>query len=419
MSPITEPDFIGRSQSPWEMTQGAAVWLARRCAADVAAIYLSDGDSGQVRRGLHLPGEGTLSPLTSLLPHRLWWKGPAAWTSAGGPSMRIVPFTLGPDGGVAVVGPFDLSRPRDVLAATIDGEVRRLAAPLAAGLERFPSARAGHTDLLEAVAFQYGASLDGSADPLLYSLREVLIAERVEWDGRALVIEGAQRSVPAAEAAAEWWVPLAEAARDRRAAWDHEAPGNGPADPVGVVLSGLADILDARHACTRGRSLATAELAIRMAGRLRVGRDRMAEVEEVASLHRVGTALLDTYPKAPAGSREHPRLATVTASLLAGAGRAPEVVDAVRALAERWDGAGPEGLSGISIPAPARIVAVAAAWLDLSAPWTSQPDTGRAHLATDLVERRAAKALVARAGSDLDPRAVGALLEETDVSAAI
>ena len=417
MSPTTELDFIGRCQSPWEMTQGAAVWLARRCAADVAAIYLSDGASGQVRRGLHLSGEETLSPLTSLLPHRLWWKGPAAWTSDGGPSMRIVPFTLGPDNGVAVVGPFGFSRPRDVLATTIDGEVRRLAAPLAAGLQRFPSARAGHTDLLEAVAFQYGASLDGSPDPLIYSLREVLLADRVEWDGQALAIEGARRSVPAAEAAAEWWIPLVEAARNRRAAWDREAPGDGAADAVGTVLSGLADILDARHACTRGRSLAAAELAIRMAARLGLGRDRITEVEEVASLHRIGTALLDSYPGAPAGSREHPRLPIVTANLLAGAGRAPEVVEGVRALAEHWDGAGPEGLSGISIPAPARIVAVAAAWLDLSAPWQSGDD--RAHLANELVERRAAKALVARAGADLDPRAVGALLEETDASAAM
>lgn len=405
MPSTTEPDFIG-CHSPWEMTQGAAAWLARRCSADVAAIYLSDGPTGQVRRGLHTPGEGTLSPLTSLLPHRLWWRGPAAWTSTGGPSMRIVPFTLGSDGGVAVVGPFDPARPREVLAATIDGAVRRLAAPLAAGLERFPSARSGHTDLLEAVAFQYGASLDGSPDPLLYSLREVLMAERVAWEGDSLVIEGARRSAPEAEAAAEWWIPLVAAARARGA------------DAVGTVLSGLADILDSRHSCTRGRSLATAELAIRMAARLRLDRDRLGEVEEVASLHRVGTALLDSYPDAPAGSREHPRLAAVTASLLAGADRAPDVVDAVRGLSERWDGAGPEGLAGIAIPAPSRIVAVAAAWLELVTPWRSGPE-GRAHFATELVERRAARAVVARAGVDLDPRAVGALLEETDASAAL
>ena len=405
MSRTTEPDFIG-CHSPWEMTQGAAVWLARRCSADVAAIYLSDGPTGQVRRGLHTPETDNLSSLTSLLPHRLWWRGPAAWTSAGGPSMRIVPFTLGTDGGVALVGPFPLTRPREVLAATIDSEVRRLAAPLAAGLERFPSARTGHTDLLEAVAFQYGASLDGSPTPLLYSLREVLLAERVAWDGQALVIEGAQRSAHEVVAAAEWWVPLVATAQGRGA------------DAVGTVLSGMADLLDARHPCTRGRSLATAELAIRMAARLRLGRDRLGEVEEAASLHRVGTSLLDSYPDAPAGAREHPRLAAVSAGLLAGAGRAPEVVDAVRGLAERWDGTGPEGLSSIAIPAPSRVVAVAAAWLELVAPWQSGPH-GRAHLATELVERRAARALVARAGADLDPRAVGALLEETDASAAL
>jgi hypothetical protein len=405
MSRTTDPDFVA-CHSPWEMTQGAAVWLARRCAADVAAIYLSDGQTGQVRRGLHTPGQGALLPLTSLLPHRLWWKGPPAWTSAGGPSMRIVPFTLGSDGGVAVVGPFGLHRPRADLAATIDDEVRRLAAPLAAGLERFPSARAGQTDLLEAVAFQYGASLDGSAEPLLSSLREVLQAERVTWEGDALAVEGARLSVPGAVAAAEWWIPLAVAARDRRA------------DGVGTVLSGLADLLDARHPSTRGRSLATSELAIRMAARLRLGGDRLGEVEEAASLYRVGTALLDSYPDAPAGSREHPRLPAVTAGLLAGAGRPSEVVDAVRGLSERWDGAGPEGLAGISIPAPSRIIAVAAAWLELVAPWQAGPD-GRAHLATELVERRAARTLVDRAGADLDPRALGALLEETDASAAL
>ena len=405
MSRTTEPDFVS-CHSPWEMTQGAAVWLARVCGADVAAIYLAEGATGQVRRGLHSPGEGTLSSLTSLLPHRLWWKGPAAWTSDGGPSMRIVPFSLGPDAGVAVVGPFDLRRPRDVLAVTIDGEVRRLAAPLAAALQRFPSARPGHSDLLEAVAFQYGASLDGSSEPLLCLLREILLAEGVAWQDGALVIEGQTRPVPGAVAAADWWIPLVEGARERGA------------DAVGALLSGLADLLDARHAYTRGRSLATSELAIRMAARLRLGHGRLAEVEEVASLHRVGTALLDSYPDAPPGSREHPRLPAISAGLLAGAGRAPEVVEAVRGLAERWDGAGPEGLDGISIPAPSRIVAVAAAWLELTASWRSGPD-GRAHLATELVERRAARELVARAGADLDPRAVGALLEETDASAAL
>jgi HD-GYP domain-containing protein (c-di-GMP phosphodiesterase class II) len=237
-------------------------------------------------------------------------------------------------------------------------------------------------------------------------LREVLLADRVAWEDEGLVVEGARRPAPEAVAAAEWWVPLVAGAGAHRA------------DAVGAVLSGLADLLDARHPCTRGRSLAVAELAIRMAGRLRLGRDRLGEVEEAASLHRVGTALVDSYPDAPAGSREHPRLPAVTASLLAGAGRAPEVVQAVRGLAERWDGAGPEGLAGISIPAPSRIVAVAAAWMELVAPWQAGPD-GRSHLATELVERRAARDLVARAGADLDPRAVGALLEETDASAAL
>ena len=424
MSSLTEPDFIGRCQSPWEMTQGAAEWLARRCSAEVAAVYLPDDGPGQVRRGLHVPGGGILAPLTTLLPHRLWWKGPASWTSEAGPSMRIVPFPLGPERAVAVVGPFDLARPRDPLAVTIDAAVRRLAAPLAAGLDRFPSARTGRTDLLAAVAFQFGASLDGSPDPILHALREVLGADRVGWEDGRVVVEGAQASSAAAVAAAEWWLPLVDAAgpglgdprSSDRGADDHDADDR---DAVGVVLSGLADVLDARHPATRGRSLATAELAIRMGARLRLGPDRLAEVEEVACLHRLGTALLDSYPDAPAGVREHPRLATVTASLLDGAGRSRTVVEGVRALAERWDGAGPESRAGMAIPGPARIVAVATSWLELiTAAWHPE-GTVPVHGGGDLVERRAARDLVSRAGTELDPRVVGALLEETDASAAL
>ena len=411
MTTSAELDFIGRCSTPWEVTQGAATWLAQRCAAAVSAIYLDEGGTGQVRRGLHVPGEGALAPLTTLLPHRLWWKGPAAWTSAAGPSMRIVPFSLGRDGGVAVVGPFDAGPSRESVGQLVDAEVRGLAAPLAAGLERFPAARPGRSDLLEAVAYQYGASLDGSPDPLLYALRERLQARRVAWEDGRLVVEDPTRQAPAALAAAEWWLPLIGAGGAGRLS-DADAG-------ISLVLLGLADVLDARHPATTGRSLATAELAIRLGSRHGLGGQDLATVEEAAGLHRIGTALIEVDPMAAEDPLPH-RMTRVGACLLAGAGRPAAVVGAVRHLSERWDGTGPAGLHGTEIPPAARVVAVAAAWLDLtSAARARAQGPGPLPSAGQLVERRAARNLVARAGSDLDPRVVGALLEETDASAAL
>lgn len=369
------------------MTQSAADWLADRCAAPVAAIYMTEDGTGQVRRGLHVPGSGGPgSPLLSLLPARLWWQGPAAWTSSGGPSMRVVPFRVGGHGGVVVVGPFASSTGREHMARSIDAQVRRLVAPLVAGLQRFPS-RSGRTELLAAVAHQFGASLDGSPDPLLYVLRERLEARRVAWEDGGLVVEGPGQDAPAAVTAAEWWLPLVTAGTE-------EDPGR----QVELVLLGLADLLDARHPSTAGRSLAAADLALRIGSRVGLGRAELAELEEAANLHRIGAALLDPTS---------PRLGPVGAAVLEGAGRPPAVCEIVRRLPERWDGDGPGRLRAGSIPAGSRVVAVVASWLDMLA---MGGDPG-------LISRRAARALVEDAGAAFDPRVVGALLEETDAAA--
>lgn len=369
------------------MTQSAANWLAERCAAPVAAIYMTEDGTGQIRRGLHVPGSGGLgSPLVSLLPSRLWWQGPAAWTSSGGPSMRVVPFRVGAEGGVVVVGPFASRSGRERLARSIDSQVRSLVAPLVAGLQRFPS-RSGRTELLAAVAHQFGASLDGSPDPLLYVLRERLEARRVTWGDGGLVIEGAGQDAAAAVTAAEWWLPLVTADSD-----------GDPERRVELVLLGLADLLDARHPSTAGRSLAAADLALRIGSRVGLGRAELAELEEAANLHRIGAALVESTS---------PRLGPIGAAVLEGAGRPPAVCETLRRLPERWDGDGPGRLRGGDIPAGSRVLAVVASWLETLA-MGGDPE---------LVSRRAARALVEDAGAAFDPRVVGALLEETDAAA--
>lgn len=387
-------DFLAQCRSPWEMTQGAATWLAERCMAPLAAIYMSEDGPGQVRRGLHLPGRPVSSALTSLLPHRLWWQGPAAWTSAAGPSMRVVPFRLGDQSGVAVVGPFPLDPSREELARSIDSRVHSMVAPLVAGLERFGS-RGRRTELLEAVAYQFGASLDGSPDPLLFVLRERMLARRVAWEDGQLVVEDAEVGAPAAVAAAQWWLPLVTG-----------SAGDAPA--VELVLLGLADLMDARHPVTTGRSLAAADLAIRLGARLGLDTAELKLAEQAACLHRVGAAVLGFDVDNPEAVTNYPRLGPVGAALLAGAGHDPAVVEAVRRLPERWDGAGPGAVSGPDIPAASRVVAVAAAWLAMNAGSGSE-----------LVARQAARSLVDGAGRRFDPRIVGALLEETDVPAAL
>lgn len=94
---------------------------------------------------------------------------------------------------------------------------------------------------------------------------------------------------------------------------------------------------------------AVAALAAQIAARLGFeGRERLL-VRFCASVAGIGAALSDD-------TAEQMKAATTMVGAVAG----PAVAASIEAFGERWDGSGPLGLSGPAIPAPARIIAVAA-----------------------------------------------------------
>src|SRR4051812_15833976 len=108
-----------------------------------------------------------------------------------------------------------------------------------------------------------------------------------------------------------------------------------------------------------------ADLAVRVARRLGLDENEVANVRRAAALHDIGkVAIPDDILHAPRGLTpdewEYMRQHTIIGARIIGA--APElapVAAIVRASHERWDGAGyPDGLAGAEVPLGARIVAV-------------------------------------------------------------
>ena len=375
--------------SEWELTQSAAEWLAARCRCQVAALYLSDERQGQVRRGLS--GD---AGAVDMAPSRLWCKGGTGWTAADSESLLVVQWAMGTVSGLVLVGPFPPGARRPRIEASVEAAVRELIVPLIGGLQRYGSMRSAEANLMEAVAFQAGAGL-GAPDALVAALKDETLAHHAEIADNRIVLSDPERESSAVVAAVERWLPLLS--------------DTGSADERTLVtLFALADLVDARAPETTGRSLEVAEWAVRIGNRLGLTQDELMVIREVARLSRVGAAL--TGAGLPGGPVNRSSLAAVSASLLAGAGRPAEVVDAVALGAERWDGLGSKAVEGTDIPFAARIVAVASAWVDR---------TGGQPWAEAVNDELAARSIVAAACRQYDPLVVSALLEESDASAAV
>lgn len=386
------------------MTQAAAEWLAERCEAPVAAMYVTDespggakgrGRSGRGRRSQVQRGLSRRPDAVDVLPPRLWWNGDASWTAGGETAMRVVPWSLGRHSGVVVIGPYPADESRPSRTNNVDEVVRLLVAPLAAGLDRTSAGRRATTGLIEAVAHQVGAGLGASPDALLQALQDQVGAARVELVDDRVFVEGARRDSERATAVLARWLPIMGMAEDRTAR-------------AALTLFALAELDDARFSGTVGRSQAIGDLAVRIGARLGLDADELAVTRETARLYRVGGALAgmpsgETVRGADPFATDGTRLAAIGASLLAGAGRPEAVVEAVRLVPERWDGLGPTGVAGDGIPMAARITAVAGAWHDLTArrPWSDGSPRSVA-----------ARLMRAGSGRQFDPRVVGTLLGE-------
>ncbi|HEX4905533.1 MAG TPA: HD domain-containing phosphohydrolase [Acidimicrobiales bacterium] len=165
-----------------------------------------------------------------------------------------------------------------------------------------------------------------------------------------------------------------------------------------ATVQGLALSLDARRPHTRGRHAVVAASAALLAEGLGLAPDVVDAIRIAGTVHDVGMAALQDDDLA-AGDLDHP---SVSAGLVEHLPLHPEVVRAIRAHHEWYDGWGfPDGLRGQGIPIGGRVLAVAVLLAELAAGDPVRPPATIEQLADALEVRR---------GSQLDPDVVDVAL---------
>jgi HD-GYP domain-containing protein (c-di-GMP phosphodiesterase class II) len=180
-----------------------------------------------------------------------------------------------------------------------------------------------------------------------------------------------------------------------------------------TTLTALMSTVEAKDGYTASHEEDVAELATRVAVRLGLDQSRAADVRHAALLHDVGKVaipseiLLKAAPLNDAEWATMRRHSEIGGELVARIPAFEHLAPAVRASHERWDGGGyPDGLSGERIPLAARIIAACDTYEAIV--------TDRPYRAARS-PRDAAQELERVCASQLDPRVVGALLDELGV----
>ena len=175
------------------------------------------------------------------------------------------------------------------------------------------------------------------------------------------------------------------------------------------TISSLANALEARDSYTRGHSERVTALAMRIGGRMGLGRRDMGIIRESGLLHDIGKigvpdGVLNKPSSLSSAEREeiehHPLFGN---NILGQLKFLQEASKAILHHHERFDGQGyPAGLLGQEIPLVARIIAVADAW---DAMTSSRPYR-------NALERQAAlDELAQHAGAQFDPAVVKAFMD--------
>jgi diguanylate cyclase (GGDEF)-like protein/putative nucleotidyltransferase with HDIG domain len=150
---------------------------------------------------------------------------------------------------------------------------------------------------------------------------------------------------------------------------DTDAGENDPARSTFNVLESLVTAIDRKDRYTKRHSEDVTNYALRLAEALTLSEDTYNAVRVAGLLHDVGKigvpdAILRKPGKLTADEYEVIKgHVTVSALIIHGLPRLPDVLDAVANHHERWDGRGyPRGVSGYDIPLLGRIMAVADAF---------------------------------------------------------
>jgi response regulator RpfG family c-di-GMP phosphodiesterase len=174
----------------------------------------------------------------------------------------------------------------------------------------------------------------------------------------------------------------------------------------------LLAALDARDGYTGEHSKAVVELSVRVARRLGLSEEEVADIEQVALLHDVGKiGVPDSVLNKPGAldegeweeMRRHPAIGERLVSSTEGTAH---LAPAIRAEHERWDGEGyPDGLRGEEIPIASRIVLACDAFHAMTSDRPYRKAMGT---------RAAIEELERNAGTQFCPHAIPALLDVID-----
>jgi HD-GYP domain-containing protein (c-di-GMP phosphodiesterase class II) len=177
-----------------------------------------------------------------------------------------------------------------------------------------------------------------------------------------------------------------------------------------TTLAALTSTVEAKDDYTANHGEDVADLAERVALRMGLSRAQARDVRHAAMLHDVGKIAVPSeilLKPAPLTEEEWEKMrshAAVGGELVGRIDAFAHLAPAVRASHERWDGGGyPDGLAGEQIPLAARIIAACDSYDAIV--------TDRPYRAAR-TPRQARAELCRVAGTQLDERAVAALLSE-------
>ena len=177
----------------------------------------------------------------------------------------------------------------------------------------------------------------------------------------------------------------------------------------------LVEALDRHLPGAREHAVATASYAFTAAAGLGFGRAQCEVTREVAKLHDIGLIYVPAAIAAkPAGERDAEEASTWAAQydaayqLARGAGIPEDVCGWLLRARERYDGTGPERLSGEGIPIVSRVMrAACVCQTELAAAGGGEAPV-----------RAAVQGLAGRAGGELDPKVVASLIAILERTAA-
>jgi PAS domain S-box-containing protein len=177
------------------------------------------------------------------------------------------------------------------------------------------------------------------------------------------------------------------------------------------LVATLVRLVDRRDPFAADHSGRVAEVARAIAGEMDLDAVTAETAETAGALMNLGKILVPPELLTRAGGLSNEELRRVhegldhAADFLGGVEFDGPVVETLRQLRERWDGGGPRGLAGEAIVLPARVVAVANAFVAMVS-----PRAFRAGLDFDAATER----LLGESGRAYDRRVVTALLNRLD-----